>query len=190
MRSWTLIAVVGLGVGGCGGSSQPSVPAAREAQHQLVGVSDPGIGHIARARCYTSRDHCEVTAEKGASYDCAVGFRAGRLAGIYCTFLTPALQLEATRICLRSAGFHVVGGPVGRTARGDSAAVGELVTSGSFIAFYPSAAVAARAAPAITRNQTRLRIGGSLVQRGNITILFVGTSLPEPTRGRIISCAQ
>jgi hypothetical protein len=81
---------------------------------------------------------------------------------------------------------RVVGGAVDKQESNGTGAVAELVVTGAFIAFYPSEPVADRALPAIEKNATRLH--GSVVHRGNATIVFVGAPLTDRTRRTIVNC--
>lgn len=101
---------------------------------------------------------------------------------------TEHVSLHATRSCLAAEGFRVVGGHVNQEASNGTRAVGELVISGAFIAFYPSTAVADRAAPHVAHNVARLK--GSMVRRGNATVAIVGSPLTGALRGKLLNCLQ
>jgi hypothetical protein len=89
--------------------------------------------------------------------------------------------------CLRSRGLRVLGGPVDSRSRGDSGVTTELIARNSFIAFYPSDEVADQHAAQLRTNAIRLR--GSVVRRGTVSILFVGVDLPQGLRQTILHCA-
>jgi hypothetical protein len=93
---------------------------------------------------------------------------------------------QAARRCLSAAGLRVVGGAVDKQESNGTGAVAELVVNSAFIAFYPSKAVADHALPAIEKNAIRLR--GSVVHRGNATIIFVGTPVTTHRRKTIVNC--
>jgi hypothetical protein len=80
----------------------------------------------------------------------------------------------------------VLGGPIRPPQAG---AVGELITGGTFIAFYKITEDAQRAQPEIARNAARLR--GLLVRRQNVTILYLPAPVmpPRTTRQKIEACA-
>lgn len=99
---------------------------------------------------------------------------------------TPKLASGSATECLTSAGFRVSGGPVPRSARGDSGVIRELVVEGAFIAYYPSVAVATHAAERLARNARRLR--GSLVRRGRVAVLFAGERISPPQRRLLLDC--
>lgn len=93
---------------------------------------------------------------------------------------------QTVRACLSSAGFRVTGGPVSTALRGNSGAIAELITPGTFIAFYPSHTAAAQAQPSVLQNVRRLH--GSITRRHDVTILFVGSPLSARQRQKLLGC--
>ncbi|MDQ6730886.1 MAG: hypothetical protein M3022_11450 [Actinomycetota bacterium] len=92
------------------------------------------------------------------------------------------------RACLTGHHLRVVGGAVNADSRGQSGATGELIVKSAFIAFYPSAAVAARHAGALRTNATRLH--GSISRHGNVTVLYVQPALASDELEHILRCLK
>jgi hypothetical protein len=78
----------------------------------------------------------------------------------------------------------VVGGPT--SSPQETGATGELITSGTFIAFYPSAQIAADAAPQV-RHNARVH-HGSITRHGAITVLYLPSA--EAVRKQIERCVS
>jgi hypothetical protein len=91
---------------------------------------------------------------------------------------TPA----AAAACLGAAGYRVVDG----SPNPQTGASAQLLTSGAYIAFYQSSAVAARAEPAIAKAAKALK--GFAVREGSATVDFVGSPLTAAARQKIVSC--
>jgi hypothetical protein len=98
-----------------------------------------------------------------------------------------ALTPSSVKSCLKSHGLRVLGGPVDSASRGDSGVTAELIARNSFIAFYPSDTVANQHAAQLRTNAVRVR--GSVVRRGTVSILFVGVDLRQGPRQTVLHCA-
>jgi hypothetical protein len=96
----------------------------------------------------------------------------------------PTATPAAATACLRAAGRPVVSG----SPNPKTAAIAQLLTSGAYIAFYSSSALAAKAEPAIARTARALR--GSTVQEGSATVDFAGSPLTAAGRKRILACVS
>jgi len=76
---------------------------------------------------------------------------------------TASPSLSRARACLSAAGFHVLGGAAPHADPGGP--TGELIVSGTFIAYYASEAVAARAEPDLLKRAASLH--GYVMRHGN-----------------------
>jgi hypothetical protein len=85
-----------------------------------------------------------------------------------------AAEPTSVKQCLVKAGLRVTGGAA-RPIPGDDDAPdrGELITSGTFIAFYSSSTRAAKLAPAVRARARHYH--GTVSRRGAITVLYLRT---------------
>jgi hypothetical protein len=96
----------------------------------------------------------------------------------------PTATPAAATACLRAAGHPVVSG----SPNAKTGAIAQLLTSGAYIAFYGSGALAAKAEPAIAKTAKALH--GSTVRQGRATVDFVGSPLSAAARRRILACVS
>ncbi|TMK40469.1 MAG: hypothetical protein E6G56_07345 [Actinobacteria bacterium] len=112
-----------------------------------------------------------------------------------------APSIESVRRCLKAAGLNSIGGTGGSTqvsstgqgptrttiaAPAPGAPIGELITTGTFIAFYSNQADANRAKPSVARNAARLH--GSITRHGNITVIYLYPT--DTNRKKVERCVE
>lgn len=68
---------------------------------------------------------------------------------------------SSVKTCLTAERLRVIGGPVNASSRGASGVDEELIVDHTFIAFYPSAAIAAQHQKILADNAARLQLNPS-----------------------------